>query len=87
MRSIVKRRPSPAQQAIPVALSFAAALLAAPLAQAATITPNTFADDNTNNGNCTLREAIIAANTDAADDACTAGTGADQIRSRRGPMS
>ncbi len=47
--------------------------------QAATITPNTFTDDNTNNGNCTLREAIISANADAADDACTGGSGADRI--------
>jgi CSLREA domain-containing protein len=48
-------------------------------ANAATITPDTFLDDNTNNDNCTLREAIIAANTDTADDSCTAGTGADEI--------
>lgn len=47
----------------------------------ATITVNTTADDNTVNGNCTLREAIIAANTNAAVDACTAGTaGLDTIR-------
>src|SRR5262249_5758886 len=30
-------------------------------------------------GNCTLREAIIAANTDAAVDACPAGSGADVV--------
>lgn len=31
------------------------------------------------NGNCTLGEAIQAANTDAAVDGCTAGAGADEI--------
>jgi len=45
----------------------------------ATITVNTTADDNTVNGNCTLREAIIAANTDTAVDACPAGSGDDVI--------
>ena len=33
----------------------------------------------TNDGDCTLREAIVAANTDAAVDACAAGSGADAI--------
>jgi CSLREA domain-containing protein len=55
-------------------------LLAAKPAQAATITVNTNADDSTANGNCTLREAITAANTNAAVDACTSGAaGADTI--------
>lgn len=44
-----------------------------------TITVSTTADDNTTNSNCTLREALIAANTDAAVDTCPAGTGADTI--------
>jgi len=51
-------------------------------ASAATITPDTFADDVTDNGNCSLREAIVAANTDVNfhEDACTAGdAGADTI--------
>src|SRR6266508_431592 len=65
------------------AAAAASAALAAP-ASAATITPNTLNDDDTDNGNCTLREAIIAANTDAADDACTAGTGADEIKLQAG---
>ena len=68
-------------------LSLAAALIAgivlafhsAPIVRAATISVNTTTDDNTVNGNCTLREAIIAANTDAAVDACPAGSGADTI--------
>lgn len=62
----------------------ASAAVASPTVTAtlfATITVNTTADDNTVNGNCTLREAIIAANTNAAVDACTAGTaGLDTIR-------
>src|SRR5436190_12662211 len=46
---------------------------------AATITVSTTADDLTVNGNCTLREAIQAANTDTAVDACPAGNGGDTI--------
>ena len=38
-----------------------------------------FGDDNIDNGNCTLREAVIAANTDSAVDLCPAGNGADTI--------
>ncbi len=48
-------------------------------AQATVITVTTTADDRTSNGNCTLREAIIAANTNTAIDACPAGSGADTI--------
>jgi CSLREA domain-containing protein len=48
-------------------------------AWAATITVDTTADGVTVDGNCTLREAVIAANTDAAVDACAAGSGADVI--------
>jgi len=50
-----------------------------PLAHAATITVNTTADELNADGDCSLREAIQAANTDAAVDACTAGNGADTI--------
>jgi CSLREA domain-containing protein len=39
----------------------------------------TESDDLTDNGNCTLREAIKAANTDTAVDECPAGSGADTI--------
>ena len=49
------------------------------VAAATTITPDTFVDDVTPNGNCTLREAIQAANTDAAVDGCPAGSGTDVI--------
>lgn len=48
-------------------------------ARAATITVNATADTTTPNGNCTLREAVIAANTDSAVDACAAGNGGDII--------
>jgi CSLREA domain-containing protein len=57
----------------------ALAALAAPAARAASIGVTTTADDTLVNGNCTLREAIIAANTDTAVDACPAGSGADTI--------
>lgn len=51
-----------------------------PIPPAATvITVDTTVDDNTVNGNCTLREAIIAANTDTTVDTCPAGTGDDTI--------
>lgn len=43
------------------------------------IAVTTTADDVAVNGNCTLREAILAANTDSAVDACAAGHGADTI--------
>jgi CSLREA domain-containing protein len=49
-------------------------------AHAATITVTTFADDLANNGDCSLREAIQAANTDTAVDACPAGSGVDTIK-------
>ena len=51
-------------------------------AWAATIVVDETADDNplVDNGSCSLREAIIAANTDAAVDSCIAGdAGADTI--------
>lgn len=55
-----------------------------PLAHAAsTIVVNSTADNEANDGVCTLREAIIAANTDTASGAaageCIAGSGADTI--------
>ncbi len=49
------------------------------IAQAATITVNTTFDELNADGDCSLREAIQAANTDAAVDNCTAGSGADTI--------
>ncbi len=55
-------------------LVFSFFLLTPRIAMAATcnftITVNTFADDYTDNGNCSLREAITAINTHAPRDAC-----------------
>jgi len=48
-------------------------------AQSTTIAVNSPADSLAIDGNCTLREAIIAANTDTAVDACPAGSGADIV--------
>jgi hypothetical protein len=44
-----------------------------------TITVTTTAQEKTVDGNCSLEEAIQAANTDTAVDACPAGSGADTI--------
>ena len=57
---------------------------AAPDAHAAFITVNAFVanagdDSDATNGDCTLREAVQAANTDAAVDGCAAGSGSDII--------
>lgn len=70
-----------------VRLSLVAALLAGlgwtatptQPARAATLTVTTTSDELNSDGDCSLREAIIAANTDAAVDACPAGNGADTI--------
>ncbi len=52
-----------------------AGLGSAPGASAATITPTVTTDDITqNNGNCTLREAVLAADANAAVDRCAAGS-------------
>ena len=45
---------------------------------AGSIAVNSFADDMTDNGNCTLREAVEAANTNTAVDACPAGSATNQ---------
>jgi CSLREA domain-containing protein len=50
-----------------------------PVAHAATITVNTTDDELNNDGDCSLREAIQAANTDTAVSGCAAGNGADTI--------
>lgn len=48
-------------------------------AHATDITVSTTADEVNNDGDCSLREAVIAANGDTAVDACPAGNGADTI--------
>ena len=44
-----------------------------------TITVNTIEDELNNDGDCSLREAVQAANSESAVDACPAGSGADTI--------
>jgi CSLREA domain-containing protein len=61
-----------------LAVAAMALVLASP-AHAATLSVNSTADEVANDGACTLREAIIAANTDAASGGCPAGSGADVI--------
>ncbi len=46
---------------------------------AAIITVNTYADELNEDGDCSVREAIQAANTDTAVDGCPAGVGEDLI--------
>ncbi|MEX2457441.1 MAG: CSLREA domain-containing protein, partial [Actinomycetota bacterium] len=46
---------------------------------ATTITVTTTDDELNGDGDCSLREAIVAANTDAQTDECAAGSGADTI--------
>jgi CSLREA domain-containing protein len=53
--------------------SFMVLLLGMATAKAATITVDSLGDTIVNDGTCTLREAITAANTDVAVDTCTAG--------------
>ena len=61
---------------IALVLAIGGALLA-PATRASTIAVTDFVDDaNVANGTCTLREAIRAANTDVAVDACPAGQSA-----------
>jgi CSLREA domain-containing protein len=50
------------------------------IAAAATIDVTTTADTLANDGQCSLREAVLAANGDAAQGGCPAGGGADTIR-------
>ncbi|MEZ5465395.1 MAG: CSLREA domain-containing protein [Lysobacteraceae bacterium] len=62
-------------------LSVASLGLAASTASAAIIDVDTLEDAVGNNGNCSLREAVIAANTNTAVDNCPAGTsGTDTIQ-------
>lgn len=67
---------------LPALLSAAVCAADAPMpdALATTIVVTTTADDLAPNGNCTLREAVLAANGDVAVDACPAGSGVDTIR-------
>jgi CSLREA domain-containing protein len=65
-----------------LAASLVALALPAGAQGATTITVNTTADELNADGDCSLREAIQAANTNAATDACPAGSGPDSIAFR-----
>ncbi|HEX6208316.1 MAG TPA: choice-of-anchor Q domain-containing protein [Actinomycetota bacterium] len=56
------------------------ALPAAPSGGATVLHVTTTDDEIVNDGDCSLREALIAAETDAPRDACPAGSGADVVR-------
>jgi len=58
--------------------TMAAMLVGAP-ALGAVVEPNTFSDENGGGTGCSLREAILATNTDTAFGGCPAGSGADTI--------
>ena len=62
-----------------LSLLLAAALLLSPAALAASILVTTLDDELNADGDCSLREAVEAANTDAAVDACASGDGRDWI--------
>ena len=62
-----------------LALAFAASALLTGIAEAATITVTTDLDADAADGFCSLREAILAANADAAHNECPAGDGPDRI--------
>jgi CSLREA domain-containing protein len=64
--------------AIAVVGTIATLLVSSPVL-GAEIRPNTFGDENGGGADCSLREAILAANTDAAFGGCPAGQGADTI--------
>jgi CSLREA domain-containing protein len=66
----------------------AAVVLGAPSApQAASIAVDTVDDEVNTDGDCSLREAVQAANTDTAVDGCSAGLGADTITLPAGTYS
>lgn len=55
------------------------ALLVSSPALGAVVEPDTFSDENGGGTGCSLREAILATNTDTAFGGCPAGSGADTI--------
>jgi CSLREA domain-containing protein len=77
----MRRLPAPSLFLL-LALPLLAAGLQAPAAHSAeqaAITVSTFQDELNNDGDCSLREAIQAANSDSPVDVCPAGNGADVI--------
>jgi CSLREA domain-containing protein len=61
------------------ALGTTGAVLASSPALGAVLEPNTLGDENGGGADCSLREAILATNTDTAVGGCPAGGGADTI--------
>ena len=66
-----------------VLLVFVSSGITSPVS-AATIKVNSFADNEVSDSLCTLREAIIAANTDTAYRGCPAGNGVDNVAIPKG---
>ena len=64
---------------VTLSLAFVGWIITTSPAAAATINVTTTTDELNSDGDCSLREAIIAANTDTAVDNCPAGNGADTI--------
>lgn len=64
---------------LPLLLVLAVLLGAFPVHAAGMITVTTTLDQIADDGQCSLREAVIAANTDTATGGCAAGSGADTI--------
>ena len=79
----------PARRVLSAAVLLPFLLVATPpdLHATTTIHVSTTADDASANGNCTLREAVIAANTDTAVDRCPAGSGSDIVLLRGGTFT
>jgi CSLREA domain-containing protein len=78
MHTVPKPLPLSMTLLIAFALLLGSALVVKPVS-AASIVVNSAEDIIADDGVCTLREAIIAANTDAAYNGCAAGNGADTI--------
>ena len=72
---------------IAIACTVTATLAAAPAAEAAFIAVDSFGDDPLETSSCTLRDAVMAANLDAAVDGCFAGQGMDFIVLAPGPTT
>jgi len=79
MLSLIQRRNAEARLLALLLILCIAFAMPGYLAQASTLTVNTTADDDVVNGNCTLREAIIAARDNSTKDACGTGGTVDLI--------
>ena len=79
MRQSLARHVSMFLVAVTLVASLGIASSASPARAAVGITVNTTADELNSDGDCSLREAIQAANSDLAVDACVAGSGSDTV--------